>query len=189
MKHEKMRLMSVDSIEIPRITDNCDSQIISHTGYTVSYNKSTRLPNWVAYELTNEDMMESGYFTNVCPQNHNLNGGDWRSLEEKCRDLARRYGSVYIVAGPVVGEAKNGCLGANLVAIPDGFFKVLMIYHNEAYEGVGFYFENVAGHKPLRVYVKTIDEIEALTGIDFFYALPDKLEEEVERTVNEEIWF
>ena len=238
MKHEKMGLMSVDSIEIPRITDNRDSQIISHTGYTVSYNKSTRLPNWVAYELTNEEvngtckrnsrfyqdpdvegrqaenadyrntgwdkghiapagdmkwdeqaMMESGYFTNVCPQNHNLNGGDWRSLEEKCRDLARRYGSVYIVAGPVVGEAKNGCLGANLVAIPDGFFKVLMIYHNEAYEGVGFYFENVAGHNPLRVYVKTIDEIEALTGIDFFYALPDKLEEEVERTVNEEIWF
>ncbi|MBR4147974.1 MAG: DNA/RNA non-specific endonuclease [Bacteroidales bacterium] len=226
------------SIETPRVVDNRANQVITHKGYSVSYNKDTRLPNWVAYELTNEEvngtckrngrffqdpdvrgrqadnddyrntgwdkghiapagdmkwdeqaMLESCYFTNVCPQNHNLNGGDWRSLEEKCRDYAQRYGNVYIAAGPVVGENRNGVIGNNLVVIPDAFYKVLLISKDGRYEGVGFYFENVAGHKPLTTYVKSIDEIEALTNIDFFFSLPDDIENTVESTVNEEIWF
>ena len=37
-------------------------------------------------------MYESCYYTNVCPQNHNLNGGVWRSLEERCRYSAHCYG-------------------------------------------------------------------------------------------------
>lgn len=235
---KKTEAVSTVPIETPRVMDDRENQVIVHKGYSASYNKDTRLPNWVAYELTdievngtckrnsrffpdpdakgrqadNEDyrntgwdkghiapagdmkwdeqaMLESCYFTNICPQNHNLNGGDWRTLEEKCRDYARRFGNVYIAAGVVVGEMKNGTIGHNKVVVPDGFFKVLLICKEGKYEGIGFYFENVAGHKPLSVYFKTIDEIEELTGIDFFYSLPDKLEEEVERTVNEEIWF
>lgn len=225
-------------IETPRIMDDRQSQVIEHMGYTVSYNKKTKLPNWVAYELTSEEvagtckrigryymdpdvrgrqadnedyrntgwdrghiapagdmkwndqaMLECCYFTNVCPQNHNLNGGDWRSLEEKCRDYARRYGSVYIAAGPIVGEAKNGTIGMNNVVIPDAFYKVLLVCKDGKYEGIGFYFENVAGHKPLVTYVKTIDEIETLSGIDFFFSLPDKVEDEVECAYHEDFWF
>ena len=225
-------------LEMPQIMDARQSQIIEHVGYTVSYNKDTKLPNWVAYELTDAEvagvckrdgrfyldpyvegpqasyedyrntgwdkghiapagdmkwdeqaMFESCYFTNVCPQNHNLNGGDWRSLEEKCRDFARRFGSVYIAAGPVVGNAKNGTIGYNEVVIPDGFYKVLLVYIDGGYQGIGFYFENKAGHKPLSTYAMTIDEVEAMTGIDFFFSLPDKIEEEVERKINQEIWF
>lgn len=235
---KKTEAVNTVPIETPRVMDDRENQVIVHKGYTVSYNKDTRLPNWVAYELTdvevngtckrnsrffpdpdakgrqadNDDyrntgwdkghiapagdmkwdeqaMLESCYFTNVCPQKHNLNGGDWRTLEEKCRNYARRYGCVYIAAGPVVGEAKNGVIGRNLVVVPDAFYKVLLVCKEGKYEGVGFYFENVAGHKPLSVYVKTIDEIEAMTGIDFFFTLPDKLENEVESVVNDEIWF
>lgn len=225
-------------VEIPRITDGRTSQVIFHKGYAVSFNTDTKLPNWVAYELTDveangtckrdgrfyadpevkgaqasyEDyrntgwdkghiapagdmkwdeqaMFESCYYTNVCPQNHNLNGGVWRSLEERCRDYAYRYGCVYIAAGPIIGENRNGTLGANEVVIPDAFYKVLLVCINGQYEGIGFYFENVAGHRPLTTYAMTIDEIEALTGIDFFFSLPDKIEDDVENKINQEIWF
>lgn len=225
-------------VEIPRIMDSRPSQVIWHKGYVVSFNTDTRLPNWVAYELTHVEavgtckrngrffadpevkgrqatyddyrntgwdkghiapagdmkwddqaMLESCYFTNVCPQNHNLNGGVWRSLEEKCRDYACRYESVYIAAGPIVGEARNGTIGDNQVVIPDAFYKVLLVCVNGQYEGIGFYFENVAGHKPMKSYAMTIDEIEALTHIDFFFSLPDKIEDEVEARINDEIWF
>ena len=225
-------------VEMSRILDDRPSQIIEHKGYTVSFNNETRLSNWVAYELTaeeveglcqrngrffldpdaigpqadNEDyrgtgwdkghiapagdmnwdeqaMLESCYFTNICPQNPNLNGGDWRSLEEKCRDYARRFGNVYIVAGPIVGDTLNGTIGYNEVVVPDAFYKVLLVFKEGKYEGIGFYFENVAGHKPLSTYIRTIDEIEALTGIDFFFTLPDKLEEEVESAYKEDFWF
>ena len=234
----KTKVVPAYPTETPRITDNRESQIIVHKGYSVSYNEKTRLPNWVAYELTdkevngtykrngrffqdpdvngqqadNEDyrnsgwdkghiapagdmkwdekaMLESCYFTNICPQNHNLNGGDWRSLEEKCRDYARRFGKIYIAAGPIVGKNTNGTIGYNQIVIPDAFYKVILVCKDGQYEGIGFYFENVAGHKPLPAYMKTIDEIETLTGIDFFFMLPDLLEEQVESTVDEAFWF
>lgn len=225
-------------LETARVMDDRPSQIIVHKGHTVSYNEETRLPNWVAYELTcteadgtykrngrffqdpdadgpqadNEDyrntgwdkghiapagdmkwdeqaMLECCYFTNICPQNHNLNGGDWRSLEEKCRDYARHYGSVYIAAGPIVGDNKNGTIGYNQVVVPDAFYKVLLVCIDGQYEGIGFYFKNVAGHQPLPTYAKTIDEIEALTGIDFFFMLPDDVEDALECTFDEAFWF
>jgi len=28
---------------------------MKHTGYTVSYNKDLKLPNWVSYELTRQE--------------------------------------------------------------------------------------------------------------------------------------
>lgn len=43
------------AIEIPRMLDNQSSQVIVHKGYTVCYNETNRLPNWVAYELTEEE--------------------------------------------------------------------------------------------------------------------------------------
>lgn len=39
-------------LEIPLTLTPREEQIIRHTGYTVSYNKAWRIPNWVSYELT-----------------------------------------------------------------------------------------------------------------------------------------
>lgn len=45
-----------EKLEIPVLPeDGREQQIIRHTGYTVSYNKAWRIPNWVAYELTREE--------------------------------------------------------------------------------------------------------------------------------------
>ena len=45
------------SLEIPRITNsNVSGTIIKHTGYTVSFNSDWNIPNWVAYELTKEEV-------------------------------------------------------------------------------------------------------------------------------------
>ena len=37
-------------------------------------------------------MQVSFYMTNICPQNHNLNRGDWKELEESCRRWAQEEG-------------------------------------------------------------------------------------------------
>lgn len=42
-------------LEIPRWESTKTSQIIEHTGYTVSYNSETKIPDWVAYELVREE--------------------------------------------------------------------------------------------------------------------------------------
>ena len=229
--------LNLINVEIPaRITDRTE-RIITHKGYTVSYNADWKIPNWVAYELTDvevageeprskkfvpdpmvpkyesaitEDyknsgwdrghmapaadmkwhpqaMKESFYLSNICPQNHNLNGGAWKDLEEQVRDLAAQKGKIYVVCGPIVSEDYQ-TIGANKVVIPSAFFKVLLQEENGNIYTIGFIYENVAGRRPMSTYARTVDEVEELTGIDFFPSLPDKIEKKVEAEVDFTKW-
>lgn len=125
-------------------------------------------------------MTESFYLTNVCPQNRNLNRGDWKDLEDLTRDLARRFGAVSVTAGPVYTSRSPRRIGANRVAVPDAFYKVLLIKVRGNYRAYGFLFRNEAGSRPLTAYQLTVDEVERRTGIDFFPSLPDKVERTIE---------
>ena len=42
-------------LEIPKTIRQRDETIITHTGYTVSYNHHYKTPNWVAWELTRQE--------------------------------------------------------------------------------------------------------------------------------------
>lgn len=119
-------------------------------------------------------MKESFYLSNVCPQNHALNSGDWRILEEKIRVLAQKFGALYIACGPIV-SADYQTIGYNKIAVPDKFFKVLLKEKDDTYESIGFVFDNEAGHKPLSAYAMSVDSVERLTNIDFFSFLPDSV--------------
>ena len=44
--------INLEGIEIPTITEERSDRVIKHKGYTVSYNYDWKIPNWVAYELT-----------------------------------------------------------------------------------------------------------------------------------------
>ena len=125
-------------------------------------------------------MAESFYMSNICPQNPNLNRGDWNDLEEKSRQWAKKYGAVYIACGPVYDHGKPKRIGNNKVAVPDAFYKVILINDSKTPQAIGFLFPNKAGHKPLKKYIVTVDSVEKRTGIDFFPALPDEVENRIE---------
>ena len=125
-------------------------------------------------------MQESFYMTNICPQDHNLNTEDWNDLEMKSREWARRYGKVHIVCGPIYKGIRNEYIGEHRVKVPDAFFKVILIDDARKSYALGFLFENKAGERPLKEYLVSVDEIERITGIDFFSVLPDNLEDRLE---------
>ncbi len=133
-------------------------------------------------------MDECFYLSNICPQDHKLNTGTWKKLEEKCREYARYFGNIYIVCGPVVNNNKYGTIGENGVLVPDGFYKVLLTKYYDEYKGVGYLFENKKGAKNLAEHAVTIDEVERVTGIDFFHLLPDDIEKKVEAEVDKAVW-
>ena len=132
-------------------------------------------------------MRESFYLSNVCPQDENLNDGDWKELEEMARVWADRFGSVYIVCGPIM-SGNPETIGRNHVAVPDAFFKVLLCQLNGNWQAIGFVFENKPGHKKLIKYGRTVDEVEQLTGIDFFPALDDEIENVIEAKADFSVW-
>ena len=48
--------INLEGIEIPTITEERSDRVITHKGYTVSYNYDWKIPNWVAYELTDAEV-------------------------------------------------------------------------------------------------------------------------------------
>lgn len=134
-------------------------------------------------------MEESFYLSNISPQNNNLNRGVWKSIEEMVRENALKYGSVIVVTGPVFTTKKGlGSIGKNRVLVPNAFYKALLVKSNGTYGCVGFYCENVAGKKSLEQYAMTIDQLEEITGIDFFHKLTDDVENSIEGAYNPRTW-
>lgn len=132
--------------------------------------------------------MEASFLlTNFCPQNRDLNQGDWEKLESRCRGWARHYGEVYIASGPIFYSSKYKTIGDNKVGIPDAFFKVVLRMGKRP-AALGFIYLNQGGHKDMSQYVVTVDEVEAKTGIDFFYNLPDDVENVIEAEADIKKW-
>ena len=68
------------------------------------------------------------------------------------------------------------------------FYKVLLTETDSGYDAIGFIMNNEAGHRPLTTYVKTVDEVEEITGLNFFSLLPKKVKRKVESEYNLSVW-
>lgn len=130
---------------------------------------------------------QSFLLTNICPQLHNLNGGDWKELEDRCRTWALQYGSIYIVCGPLLMNKKHKTIGKNKVVVPEAFFKVVLRLGDQP-AAIGFIYRNERANKTMSSYVNSVDEVERITGLDFFSALPDNIEKKVEAKADLNEW-
>ena len=139
--------------------------------------------------FSNSTMAETFYFTNICPQNETLNAGDWQYLEKRVRQWANRYGSVWVVTGPIVGENRYGTIGERDVVVPDAFYKALLIRKkNGSYSAIAFVMDNDDERYYLKDCLMSVNDLESLTGLDFFPGLDDTVEEKVEGTVRLSDW-
>lgn len=236
--NEPMYVMPDSVIRIckPSPLENISEMILQKTAYIVSYNKDTRLPNWVAWNLTeehvdgpykrlgsfyededvplkratNEDyrgskwsrghmcpagdnkwdrraMFDTFSLINVCPQNAKLNSGLWNSIEMNCRNWARKFGGVFIICGPIFLTGEHEKIGNNNVYVPEAFFKVILCLNGKP-KGIGFIVRNADGTRKRDLFYNSIDQVERVTGMDFFPALPDEIEDAVEATADINEW-
>lgn len=155
----------------------------SHTGYDRGHMAPAGDMKW-----SKEAMDACFYLTNICPQNHALNKGDWNDLEIKCRQWARKYGKAWIVTGPIITSKTPKTIGSHHVVVPDAFFKAVLVPNGSGYEAIAFVMDNAPGDGDIMNDVVSIDDLDNLTGIDFFYALPDEVENEVEDAYKLSVW-
>lgn len=135
------------------------------------------------------DFTETFYFTNICPQNEVLNAGDWQYLEKRVRAWAKRYGSIYVVTGPIIGKNKYGTIGDRDVVIPDSFYKALLVRRSDgSYSSIAFVMDNDDERYYLKDCYMSVNDLENLTGLDFFPGLDDRIEDKVEGTVKRSDW-
>ncbi|MFK7050472.1 DNA/RNA non-specific endonuclease [Flavobacterium columnare] len=138
-------------------------------------------------KFSKEAFEETFYTSNIAPQKSNFNGGIWNRLEQKARYWAKKYDGLYVVTGGVLsGKLKH--IGRENVTVPDFFYKVLLNKRNDRYQAIAFLIPHQDSDRPLYEFVVSIDEIEELTGIDFFSKLSDAIEDKLESNQNYNEW-
>lgn len=135
----------------------------------------------------NETAQEQSFLmTNMCPQNHNLNAGDWNEMEMQCRRWAEEFGEVDIFAGPILFKGSHKKIG-NGVVVPEAFFKV--VYCPSKQMAIGFIYRNEPGNRPKGDYVNSVAQIERITGFKFLTALPAATAEKVKKEADLSMWY
>ena len=133
-------------------------------------------------------MNETFYLTNICPQDNELNAGMWNDIEIKVREWARRDKALIVITGPIV-EKYPKTIGQDMdIAVPEAFFKVLLATKTSPMRAIAFICPNRFCGGPLKSYAVSVDEVEERTGMNFFNALPDDIEEQLESTCNLNQW-
>ncbi|MEM9830022.1 MAG: DNA/RNA non-specific endonuclease [Bacteroidota bacterium] len=138
--------------------------------------------------FSEDAMSESFYMSNMSPQDRAFNRGIWKNLEDDVRNWAVANDGIYVVTGPVFGNAPKK-IGDNGVSVPDYYYKVLLDYQQPEIKAIGFLIPNKGTSEPPRAFTESIENIEAYTGVDFFPELPDEVEEKLESSINTEDWF
>jgi endonuclease G, mitochondrial len=109
---------------------------------------------------------ESFLLSNMIPQNAENNRGSWEAVESAVRREVKKRGVLYVITGPLFqGDQLQALKGR--VIIPTGIFKCLFdLSRAEA----GCYTE---ANAPGTDYaVSSVAEVEQLTGINLFPAMP-----------------
>ena len=212
-------------------------QIVSHTGYILSYNEEAEQPSYVAYDLTREEvygaldrgddfredksiktgsavlsdykgsgydrghmapaadfkwsaeaMSDTFYLSNMSPQVPAFNRGIWGDLEAVVRQFAVDNEKIYVCTGPVLTDGPYKTIGKNNVAVPNRYYKVILDYTDPDIKAIGFVLPNSDETEKLETYIMSIDEVEEITGLDFFYQLPDEEEAVIESSVDASKW-
>lgn len=140
------------------------------------------------------------YMTNMSPQYKQFNQDYWTSYESFVQNLARQSGfadTLYVVKGGTILPEQRittistaGCL----VPVPEYYFIAMLKVKNDKYSSLAFWVKHEetprgSGSKQdLAQHAITIDELEDLTGIDFFHNLPDAVENVVEASCQTSAW-
>lgn len=119
-----------------------------------------------------QSMQTTFYMSNISPQSPGLNRGLWKQLENRVRKWAVDNDSIIVLTGAVL-DSVLGHIGRNNVSVPSKFYKIVVDISHPTYKAVAFVMENRPLEGGFEEYSCSVDEIERMTGLNFFPAYED----------------
>lgn len=129
--------------------------------------------------------------TNFVPQLAANNQGPWEEFETYCRSLAAQGNEIYIITGPV---GNIGTIASGQIVVPQYTWKVVLVIPNgnndvqrastrttRAFGIVVPNFPPLNINAPWRDFRMTVNDVEVMTGYNFFSEIPKNTQEIIER--------
>jgi len=160
--------------------------------YTHShYDRGHNAPNYViASRYGRTAQKETFLMSNISPQKAQLNRKSWQRLEEISADVfSKKYPTLWVITGPIFSKHPKK-LKRTQIAIPKAFYKIfLRVDTDKTLHTLAFIFpQNAKPKANLMQFLTTIDQIEQQTGFDFFWQLPDSIENQLEQEITPKEW-
>lgn len=166
------------------------------------YDRGHMLPQASRYNNYEPNRM-TYYGTNMMPQNSTLNRNIWASLEGKVRGWGglQTYDTLYVVTGAAFKSTKTIDNANGPIAVPSHCWKVLLRqrgnqnrqisqFKADELKAIGFVFTNddAGAATSIESAVRSVKEIEELTGFKFFRNLDPAVADAVKSQKNLADW-
>lgn len=166
------------------------------------YDRGHMLPQASRYNNYEPNRM-TYYGTNMMPQNSTLNQNIWASLEGKVRGWGglQTYDTLYVVTGAAFKSTKTIDNANGPIAVPSHCWKVLLRqrgnqnrqisqFKADELKAIGFVFTNddAGAATSIESAVRSVKEIEELTGFKFFCNLDPAVADAVKSQKNLADW-
>lgn len=166
------------------------------------YDRGHMLPQASRYNNYEPNRM-TYYGTNMMPQNSTLNQNIWASLEGKVRGWGglQTYDTLYVVTGAAFKSTKTIDNANGPIAVPSHCWKVLLHqrgnqnrqisqFKADELKAIGFVFTNddAGAATSIESAVRSVKEIEELTGFKFFRNLDPAVADAVKSQKNLADW-
>lgn len=163
------------------IRDTLPDGSIKYDGF--GYDRGHLAPS-ADFRWSAKALSESFYYSNMSPQVAAFNRDSWAKLEDRVRSYAERnQTAVYVVTGPLLREGLPRIERAvSKPSIPVYYYKIM--YNESRAYMAAFLMPNKRCDFGFETYAVSVDSLERLTGIDFYPALADTLEDKLEARVN-----
>lgn len=188
----------------PRLTENENASCADYKDVSKDYDRGHSAPN-ADFNRSAEAQADTYYFSNMSPQTKPLNEHRWADLEGRVRAWAKKYGTVYVVTGPIFVGNEVHTVPSGRVAIPTEFFKIVLRKDDSGTlvaqtfvlpNGTGAHLALPGGPGTttqkvdayLLQHATSIDFVEAMTGLNFFSDLPAAQQQTLESNVPSELW-
>ncbi len=154
------------------------------------YDRGHMVPNRAIVTRFGPDVQRKTFqMTNIAPQRPALNRGPWREMEQRIADLwTAKYGEIWVIVGAIPSKDRTK-LGKSSISIPEKYYMVIASQTKDDVRVLAVLMDQNANRWDFPVHnIVSVDELERLTGLDFFPDMQKSLQKSLEADTPTRLW-
>ena len=166
----------------------------SPTAYTGSrYDRGHMVPNHaIVTRFGPDEQRKTFLMTNIAPQAPSLNRGPWREMERRIADLwTARYGEIWVIVGALPGSSATAreTIADGNIDVPERYYMIAVAQSEDGVRALAVLLPQTADRWAFPVHnIVTIDELEKLSGLEFFPEMPSFLKRPLQADLPTRLW-
>ncbi len=172
-----------------RIDHRTEAKVSARAYSGSGYDRGHMAPNYaIATRYGADGQRETFLMSNIIPQRPHVNRHIWKDLEMRvAKRYGRYFGEVWVITGPVFEEPVKRLSSG--VAIPSSYYKIMVDETGGKLRAKAFLVaKNCPPYTRIKTQLVSIDDLEVLTGLDFFPGLSEEAQTALETKPATRLW-